>query len=161
MTTNEMRLKTLVLGPRDTRAASELNVLGDPGLIKLAGRDSDNQAAVIEFTVPKMSGPPLHRHSREDEWFYVLEGEITWQVDGERHTGGPGCSAYAPRGTAHAFQNFHDHPARLLVMVTPAGLDRFFEDVSAANRGLSQPDFGRVEQLMTDYGMELLGPPLS
>jgi quercetin dioxygenase-like cupin family protein len=160
MTGTELKLKTLVLGPRDSRSADDLNVLGEPGLIKLAGRDSGNQAAVIEFSVPKMSGPPLHRHSREDEWFYVVEGEITWEVDGQRHTGRPGHSAFAPRGTAHAFQNFRDQPARLLVMVTPAGLDRFFEDVSALNRGLAQPDFARTEQLMKDYGMELLGPPL-
>jgi quercetin dioxygenase-like cupin family protein len=161
MTANQMRLQTLVLGPQDSRSAEILDVLGEPGLIKLAGRDTEDRMAAIQFTVPKLAGPPLHRHSREDEWFYVLDGEITWEVDGRRHTGSRGCTAFAPRGTAHAFQNFHDQAARLLVVVTPAGLDRFFEDVTSANKGLSQPDYARVERLMQDYGMELLGPPLA
>ena len=80
---------------------------------------------------------------------------------GSASPGGAGSSAFAPRGAAHAFQNFRDEAAHILVMVTPAGLDQFFEDVTALNKGLSQPDFARVEQLMQSYGMELLGPPLS
>jgi len=64
-------------------------------------------------------------------------------------------------GAGHAYQNFRDEAAHILVMVTPAGMDQFFEDVTALNKGLSQPDFARVEQLMQSYGMELLGPPLS
>ena len=161
MTTTERKLKTLVLGPQEYRMREPLDVLGEPCLVKLSGGDTDNAVAVVHLTVPKLSGPPLHRHSREDEWFYVLDGKITCEVDGHRSTAGAGASAFAPRGTAHTFQNFHDEPAHILVMVTPAGLDQFFEDVTALNKGLSQPDFARVEQLMQSYGMELLGPPLS
>ncbi|HUX43579.1 MAG TPA: cupin domain-containing protein [Terracidiphilus sp.] len=161
MTNTELRRKALVLGPQDYRSREPLDVLGEPGLVKLAGADTENAAAVVHLTVPKLGGPPLHRHSREDEWFYVLDGELTWEVDGQRFTGGAGASAFAPRGTAHAYQNFHGEAAHLLVMVTPAGLDKFFEDVTVMNKGLSQPDFARVEQLMQSYGMELLGPPLS
>ncbi len=161
MTKAEARLKTLVVGPHDHRSHEPLDVLGEPCLTKLAGSDTDGAAAVVHLTVPKLSGPPLHRHSREDEWFYLLDGELTFDVDGQRFSAGPGSSAFAPRGTVHTYQNFHDEPARLLVMVTPAGLDRFFDDVSALNKGLSQPDYARVEQLMQSYGMELLGPPLS
>ena len=161
MTTTEHRLKTLVLGPQDHRLREPLDVLGEPGLVKLSGGDTNNAVAMVHLTVPKLSGPPLHRHSREDEWFYILDGEITCEVDGKRFTAGAGTSAFAPRGTAHAYQNFRDEAAHVLVMVTPAGLDQFFEDVTAQNKGLSQPDFARVEQLMQSYGMELLGPPLS
>lgn len=161
MTKTEERLKTLVLGPQEYRSHAPIDVLGEPGLVKLAGADTADAVAVMHLTVPKLSGPPLHRHSREDEWFYILDGELTWEVDGQRFTGGTGASAFAPRGTAHAFQNFHDETAHILVMVTPAGLDRFFEDVTELNKGLSQPDYARVEQLMQSYGMELLGPPLS
>jgi len=161
MTKTEQKLKILVLGPQDHRMHEPLDVLGEPGLVKLAGSDTDNAVAVVHLTVPKLAGPPVHRHSKEDEWFFVLDGELTWEVDGQRFTGGAGASAFAPRGTAHAFQNFRDEVAHILVMVTPAGLDRFFEDVTALNKGLSQPDFPRVEQLMQSYGMELLGPPLA
>lgn len=161
MTTMEHPLKALVLDAQDYRLREPLDVLGEPGLVKLAGADTGNAVAVVRFTVPRLSGPPLHRHSREDEWFYVLDGEITIEIDGQRSIARAGASAFAPRGTAHAYQNFRDETAHILVMVTPAGLDRFFEDVTALNKGLSQPDFARVEQLMQSYGMELLGPPLS
>jgi hypothetical protein len=91
----------------------------------------------------------------------VLDGELTCEVDGQRFTVGKGASAFAPRGTAHAFQNFHDQTAHILVMATPAGLDQFFLDLTIQNKGLVQPDYARVEQLMQSYGIELLGPPLS
>ena len=157
----EQQLKTLVLGPEEYRLRAPIDVLGERCLVKLAGTDTNEAVAVVHLTVPKLSGPPLHRHSREDEWFYVLDGEITWQVDGQRFSGGAGASAYAPRGTAHTFQNFSDVPAHILVMVTPAGLERFFDEVDALNAGLSTPDFAGTERLMKEYGMELLGPPLS
>jgi quercetin dioxygenase-like cupin family protein len=161
MTTTEQKLKTLVLGSDDYRLSTVLNVLGERGMVKLAGSDTGEAVSVIHLTVPTHSGPPLHRHSREDEWFYVIDGELTWEIDGERFTGGAGASAFAPRGTTHAFQNFKDQTAHILVMVTPAGLDEFFEDVTEMNRGLVEPDFARVGKLMQSYGMELLGPPLS
>jgi quercetin dioxygenase-like cupin family protein len=161
MTSIDQRLKTLVVGPQDNRLNEPLNVLGQPGLVKLAGADTGDAVAVVHLDVPRLSGPPLHRHSREDEWFYILDGELTFEVDEQRITAGAGASAFAPRGTAHAFQNFHEQVAHILVMVTPAGLDRFFEDVTALNKGLSQPDFAGTEKLMQSYGMELLGPPLS
>jgi Uncharacterized conserved protein, contains double-stranded beta-helix domain len=161
MTATEQKLRTLVLGPQDYRLGTALNVLGEPGLVKLAGSDTGNAVSVIHLTVPKLSGPPLHRHSREDEWFYVVDGELTWEIDGQRFAGSAGASAFAPRGTVHAFQNFHDQTAHILVMVTPAGLDQFFKGVTELNRGQAEPDFARVAQLMQSYGMELVGPPLS
>lgn len=78
--------------------------------------------------------------------------KLTWEVDGQRFTAGAGTSAFAPRGTAHAYQNIRDEAAHILVMLTPAGLDQFFEDVTAQNKGLSQPDFARVDQLMQSTG---------
>jgi quercetin dioxygenase-like cupin family protein len=161
MATIDEQLKALLIDPYDYRLGAPLNVLGEPGLVKLAGSDTGDAVAVIHLTVPKLSGPPLHRHSREEEWFYVLEGELTWEVDGKRYVGKPGSSVFAPRGSVHAYQNFHDEAARILVMVTPAGHDRFFQEVTELNRGLSQPDFVGVERLMNEYGMELLGPALS
>jgi hypothetical protein len=62
---------------------------------------------------------------------------------------------------AHTFQNFGDAAVQMLVMVTPGGCNRFFEDLSSLIRGLPAPDLLRTEQLMRDYGLELLGPPLS
>jgi uncharacterized cupin superfamily protein len=71
--------------------------------VKLTNTDSNGAAAVFHLTVPPMSGPPLHRHSREDEWLYVLGGEIIAEIDGQRVVLGAGGSAFAPRGTVHTF----------------------------------------------------------
>jgi hypothetical protein len=65
--------------------------------------------------------------------------------DGSRFTGDADSSAFTPRGTAHDFENFRVEAAHIPIMATPAGLDQFFEDVTTLNnKGLSQPDFGRV-----------------
>lgn len=151
----------IAVGPAECRTAAPLNVLGQPILAKLVSEDCEGQASVFHMTVPPMSGPPLHRHSREDEWFYVLDGEITIEVDGHRTVLRVDASGFAPRGTAHAYQNFSGSTARMLVMTMPGGFERFFAEVSAATEGQSAPDFARLEGLMNQYGMELLGPPLS
>jgi quercetin dioxygenase-like cupin family protein len=154
-------LRTLIVGAGECRTPRPLDILGEPTLIKLAGADTGDRFSVIETESLPMRGPPLHRHTREDEWFFVLEGEVTFQVDGVRTQAGPGVSAFLPRGTAHTYQNFSSRHARLLVMVTPAGFDRFFMDLDALTRGQAQPDFAKVERLMNDYGLELVGPPLT
>lgn len=161
MSTPTASIATHVLQPAEGRTPVPLDILGTHTLIKLAGADTGNRAAVFLCTVPTLAGPPLHRHSREDEWFYVVSGEIVVQVDGVRHTLTPGCSAYAPRGTAHAFQNFQPQTAQLLVIATPADFDNFFRELDALNQGLPSPDFAGTERLMNQYGMELLGPPLA
>ncbi|HEY2856956.1 MAG TPA: cupin domain-containing protein [Terracidiphilus sp.] len=150
----------LVLGPEDYRLGEPLDILGQVALTKLGGDDTGGAVAVLHVTAPKMSGPPMHRHSREDEWFYVIDGELTFEVDGKRSVAGAGASAFAPRGTVHTFQNFRDEPAHFLVMVTPAGMERMFEEFTTLNKGLSQPDIPGVTQIMQNYGLELMGPPL-
>jgi hypothetical protein len=82
-------------------------------------------------------------------------------IDDQRITLSAGSSAFAPRGTAHTFQNFHHAPVHMLVMVNPGNFQRFFEQLSALNRGLPVPDLVQTEKLMNDYGIDLLGPPLS
>jgi uncharacterized cupin superfamily protein len=94
-------LNAFALTAREGRAREPLDILGVEVLVKLTNADSDGTAAIFYQTVPPMWGPPLHRHSREDEWFYVLDGEITVEVDGQRTVLQAGGSAYAPRGTAH------------------------------------------------------------
>jgi uncharacterized cupin superfamily protein len=161
MTTPSPRLNAFVLADREGRTPDPLDILGEEVLVKLTSADTNGAAAVFHLDVPPMSGPPLHRHSREDEWFYVLDGEITAEIDGCRTVLHAGGSAFAPRGTAHTFQNFGSAAARILVMVTPGtSFQQFFEEVSSLNRGLPAPDLVRTEQLMNHYGLELLGPPL-
>jgi mannose-6-phosphate isomerase-like protein (cupin superfamily) len=161
MTTNSTSLNAFTLAARQGRTGEPLDILGAEVVVKLTNDDTNGAAAVFHLTVPPMSGPPLHRHSREDEWFYLLDGEVTAEIDGQRTVLYAVGSAFASRGTAHTYQNFGAATTQMLVMVTPGGFDRFFEELSALNMGLPAPDLARTEQLMKDYGMELLGPPLS
>jgi quercetin dioxygenase-like cupin family protein len=160
--TTQLTNQKFALAAGDGRTAEPLEILGEAVLVKLASSDTGGAAAIFHLTVPPMSGPPMHRHSREDEWFYVLEGTIVAEIDGERITLQDGSSGFAARGTVHAFQNFTTSTAKLLVMTTPgANLNRFFEAVSAHNKGLPAPDFVRTEQIMNEHGIEMIGPPLA
>jgi quercetin dioxygenase-like cupin family protein len=150
MTTHWTGLDAFALTARKGRTPEPLDILGEEVLVKLTNADTNGAAAVFHLTVPPMSGPPRHRHSREDEWFYVLDGQIIAEIDGQQtvlHAGGFG---FASRGTVHAFQNFGDTAAQMLVMVTPGGFHRFFEELSSLNRGLPAPDPARTEQLMNN-----------
>jgi hypothetical protein len=94
-------------------------------------------------------------------WLYVLEGQVTAELNKERLILNAGGSAFVSGGIAHTFQNFTEATARMLVMVTPGGFNQFFEELSCLNRGLPFPDLPETEKLMNSYGLDLLEPPLS
>jgi quercetin dioxygenase-like cupin family protein len=142
---------------RSSNSSKPINILALDVLVKLANTDTNGAVAIFQHAAPPMGGPPLHRHSREDEWFYVLDGEITVEVDCGRMVLPGGGAAFAPRGTVHSFQNFSNTQAQILVMVTPGDIHHFFQKLSS----LSSPDPARLEQLAKEYGIEILGPPLS
>jgi quercetin dioxygenase-like cupin family protein len=151
----------VLLRPGESRLESPLDILGDQVLLKLGGRDSAGQLTVMMGITPPKAGPPLHRHSREDESFYVLEGEYLFEVDGKQFHAGPGTFAFLPRGTAHTFQNVTDKPGKLLILTQPAGIEDFFVEIDGAMRGMSEPDMSVLLPIFHKFGMELLGPPLA
>lgn len=161
MTTRTRTLAAFALSASEGRTSKPMNIHGAEISVKLADADTHGAIAIFHEIAPPLSGPPLHRHSREDEWFYVLSGEITIEIDGQRSVLSAGSSAFAPRGTAHTIQNFGDSPAEMLIMVTPGSFNLFLEELASLNTGRSTPDTEGTERLMNDYGLELLGPPLS
>src|SRR5262245_55553600 len=104
-------------------------VVGDVYRFLATGADTGGQYALWEALVPPGGGPPPHAHSREEEGFYVLEGEITFTVNGERVVAKAGTFANMPVGTPHSFRNQSDNPARMLISVAPAGLEQMFFEV--------------------------------
>lgn len=160
MTTRTPTFSAFTLAASEGRTPEPLKILGSEVLVKLADADSHGAVAIFHQTVPPSGGPPLHRHSYEDEWFYVLNGEITLEIDGERKLLYAGGSAFAPRGTVHTFKNFDDSPAEMLAVVTPGRFNLFFEELSLLHRGRSTPDIEGTESLANDYGIDILGPPL-
>jgi len=143
----------VVTAPGESRITPIL-LMGQEFFMKAGSEDTDGVFSVFELKAPPMSGPPLHKHTREDEWFYILAGELTFQLDSRRVVAGPGTSILAPREVPHTFQNFGDTTAEVLVMVTPGPLENFF--VEAESTPAEQ-----LEALMNSYGMQVLGPPLS
>src|SRR4029450_8194289 len=101
-------------------------VVGDVYRFLATGEDTDGKYALFEAVVPPGGGPPPHVHSREEEGFYVLAGEITFQLGKEQFIAGAGTFANVPIGTLHSFRNESDRPAKMLISVAPAGLEQMF-----------------------------------
>ena len=93
--------------------------------------------------------PPMHIHQNEDEWLYVLDGEVTFHVGGAEHYGKTGAFVSFPRGIPHTF-SIESEVGRILVINTPGGFERMFE--------LAPRTREEAERAMTRFGMTIVGP---
>jgi mannose-6-phosphate isomerase-like protein (cupin superfamily) len=109
----------------------------------------------VELTAERGFGSPLHVHHREDEWFYVLEGEVTIWVDGETFVAPAGSFAYAPNHLPHTFEVTGAEGARFLMVTQPAG----FEEFVRAASGDPAPSPDELTEIAARYGIDILGPP--
>jgi quercetin dioxygenase-like cupin family protein len=138
---------------------------GTLALIKASSETTDGRVAVIQHLAPKGAGSPLHVHHREDEWFYVLEGELTFWVGGEVIDAPAGSFVYGPRDIPHTF-TVASEQARFLLVTEPAGFDAFFRAASEPASRLEvppaptePPDIAGLTALAASFGIEILGPP--
>jgi mannose-6-phosphate isomerase-like protein (cupin superfamily) len=124
------------------------SLLGGSIHIRVRSEDSDGRFGLIEQVVPAgYPGPALHVHPQFDETFYIVEGRIALRVGDEAHEAGSGTIAVIPRGAPHTFANPFPAPARMLVLVTPGGFERYFEALIAAVRETGA--FPPAEDLIT------------
>lgn len=134
--------------------------------VHVRGEETGGAMAIVEMLAPAGSMPPLHVHSREDETFYVMEGEMEFYVGNTApvRVGAGGC-AVAPRGVPHSFKVTSDEPTRLLVVATPAGFEDFVDEVSdpAPQNTLppadAPPDMGRIMAAAEKAGIAIMAPP--
>jgi len=133
--------------------------VGGPLTFKARGEQTGGSLTVLENTIAPLEGPPLHAHADEDEAWYVLEGRLRFKLDGEISDAPAGSFVFVPRGLPHCFQNTGAEPARILVMFTPAGMERFFDRFAQLPEGAAIPDAFR--DIGGEVGMEVLGPPLA
>lgn len=139
--------------------------LGTLATIRVPGESVGDRFALIEFLFPKHASPPLHTHP-QDESYVVLEGRLTIVAGEERFELEAGGSAVVPMGVAHTFR-VDSESARVLVLSTPAGLERMVRDgsVPAEERTLPPADAPRpspeeIERVFEKHGQVNLGPPL-
>jgi uncharacterized cupin superfamily protein len=121
--------------------------------VLLEGRATEGDVAVVEFLVPPRSfGAPPHVHQYEDEYFYVLEGEIRFLNEDQTVVGPAGTFAAMTRGHLHAFWNASNAPARLLMAVAPGKFATFFDEVVVELRASKTLDSTAVAETMTRLG---------
>ena len=133
--------------------------------IKSSSETTAGRVGVTETLAPRGTGSPLHVHHNEDEWFYVIEGELTFRVGGEVSVAPAGAFVFGPRNIPHTF-TVSSPEARFLLVVEPAGFEGF---VSALGEPARQrvippppsepPDMEALTTLAAEYGLEILGPP--
>ena len=124
--------------------------------VLVRSEQSRGRIGVIESVMPPgVTGPSLHKHDF-DEAFYVLEGELTFQLGGELTTVGAGELAFAPGGEPHTFTNRGPADARYLIVCTPAGFEREFARRAARKEGVDPPDWA----LQEIPPVTRLGPPI-
>jgi len=112
----------------------------------------------FEEMVPPGAGPPLHIHRQEQEFFFVRAGVVRFRCEETTLELGPGGAVSIPAGARHAFRNVGGHEARLLITVTPGGLDDFFREVE--RRRLGPDDMDAVTTLAARHNLEFVGPPI-
>src|SRR5262245_66051805 len=103
-------------------------VVGDLYTVLASGEDTGGAFALIHAEVPPGGGPPPHLHRREDEAFYVLEGEVAFRADGRDIAATAGTWVTLARGSLHTFRNVGAATAKMLIVVTPSGLEQFFAE---------------------------------
>jgi quercetin dioxygenase-like cupin family protein len=139
--------------------------LGTLATIKVPGEASDGRFALIEFLFPHGASPPLHTHP-QDESYVVVDGQLTIQAGDERFELAAGGAAVVPMGVAHTFR-VDSETARVLVLSTPAGLERLVRDGSVPATALTlppaatpRPSPDELEAVFRAHGQVSLGPPL-
>jgi mannose-6-phosphate isomerase-like protein (cupin superfamily) len=141
-----------VVGPTDGKAG----FLGSIGVrFMIDGPDTDEGFSLVEHPMPPRAlAAPLHRHTREDEYSFVLEGRMGALLGEEVLEAGPGDLVFKPRDQWHTFWNAGDEPARILEIIAPAGFERFFaEVVDLGGVGQAQPEM--MGELCQRYGLDM------
>ncbi len=141
-----------VVGPQDGKAG----FLGSIGVrFMIDGVEAGDRFSLVEHPMsPRALAAPLHRHNREDEYSYVLEGRVGALLGEEVLVGGPGDLIFKPRNQWHTFWNAGDEPARILEVISPAGFERFFAELVDLG-GSAQADPEVLAELCARYELEM------
>jgi quercetin dioxygenase-like cupin family protein len=139
-------------------------VLGDLYIFKVTGKQTNNAYTIIEQTIHSQGGPPPHIHHLEDEAFYVLEGRFSFLYGDKQSVFETGSFINIPRGTLHTFKNVDEKQGRLLVIITPSGLEEFFYSIGTPATDVATPPafdpatIQKIMQLSKNFQMDVILP---
>jgi mannose-6-phosphate isomerase-like protein (cupin superfamily) len=140
-----------VLGPRDGEILGLPDAVTDRFMI--SGAESSGGFALVEHALaPRALAAPLHCHSREDEYSYVLEGRVGAVLGGEEVFGEAGDLIFKPRDQWHTFWNAGDTPARILEIISPGGFEEAFREIDTL---VGEPDPSEIAAIAARYGCEV------
>jgi len=145
---------------REAGAGSTLDVLGTTHIYKATAAETGGSFSLWEAVFPPGAGAPPHTHTREDEAFYVLSGELLIEFEGAPapRKAGPGSFFFGARGRRHAIRNVGDEPARVLILSAPScGLDQMFAEIDAATTA-GTADMPRLTVLCAKYVVVIKRP---
>jgi len=134
-----------------------IRVVTDTVRVLADGAATGGRLFIFEETCQPGHGPPLHRHGIDDEYFFVLEGEFTFMINGTRVVAPTGAFVAAPKGSQHTFTNSGTITGRLLVVTTPPGLESPFRETAA----LHEPTPEQLAAAFAKFAVRFEGPPLS
>jgi|SRR5271156_894930 len=124
-------------------------------LFKVSGSETGGSLFILEHTHLMPGGPSLHLHLNQEEWFYVVDGEVAFQVGEQRLHLHAGESVLAPRLVPHTFSSVSaTTPSRMMIAFCPAGKEQYFHDGEANPKAAASPEF------MARYDMKMIGPSL-
>ena len=124
---------------------------GDRYTFLVTGAQSDNAYFIMEAIVPPAGGPPPHIHHRENESFYVLDGMLDIRMDNQVVQAGAGDFVHIPRGVVHNFTNNGTSDARMLLIFSPGGMERFFEETLERVVDRTAPQPSNIDAVVARY----------
>ena len=141
-----------ILGPADGKSGSLGSIFVR---FMIPGEDTEGTFSLVEHPMPpRRLAAPLHRHNREDEYSFVLKGRMGALLGDDVVEAGPGDLVFKPRNQWHTFWNAGDEPCRILEIISPAGFERFFQELSDMG-GVTVADPEAVADLSQRYGLEM------
>lgn len=148
---NRIRARLRVMGPRDGDIFGAATAVRDRFMID--GKDSGGGFSLVEHLLPPRAlAAPLHRHSREDEYSFVLEGRVGAFFEGEEVFGNEGDLIFKPRREWHTFWNAGDVAARILEIISPGGFEQAFREMHALGEAL---DPAAMMAIASRYGVDV------
>ena len=139
--------------PADGGARVEIGGLGI--VWKIEGAESSKRFSVVHHPLaPRALAAPLHRHTREDEYSFVLEGTLGALLGDDVVTAGPGTWVFKPRNQWHTFWNAGDTPCEIIEIISPAGFENFFRELAEVYASDGEPDLSRFAELCGRYALE-------